>query len=280
MRPKLAANYDLDWPGITAMLAVWDGYMQGFYMKKFFAILICACLCFFTLQLATAEAVLTKFVDENNAVSASGGNAESSLSSSYYDDDDYYPNRGETVNLWWWYDTSKGYNLKDGKSLNHFYYDYYGRITVKVTQGSSWLGLRGTADDWEWAYSYNTTTKTRKGQITITDSRGTVLTINISQAGKPSIKKIKRINSKKTNKLSINKIKDVDGYVIYRAVTKSDYAYYYEYSEIDQIKNSSTYSDKKCDKGYYYSYKIAPYKIINGKTIIGTTTDVVTVDLR
>ena len=79
-------------------------------------------------------------------------------------------------------------------------------------------------------------------------------------------------NSYNSNKITWSKLKDVDGYEIYRSTSKTG-----TYSRVQEITNGNTinYVDKNLATGSGYYYKIRAYKIVNGEKLYGDYSSIV-----
>ena len=206
------------------------------------------------------------------AIASSSQQSENVSASS----DTMYPTRGAVVDLWWWYDSTDGYNMQNGKSLNYFSYTLYGSNSVTVTKGGSWLALRGSVWNWEWVLKKNnTTSKTREGQIVVRDSRGLVLTINIHQAGMPVVKSV--TNKKGINTLKVKRFRGVDGFEI--RCERTNAAGRTSYTRVGRKALATSYSIS-VKNGSLYTYYVRPYVKLGSKTIYGPSSNYVSVDTR
>lgn len=90
---------------------------------------------------------------------------------------------------------------------------------------------------------------------------------------KPTLPKttLSLYNKKGYIKVSYSKIPSADGYFIYRSTSKNS-----GYKLIKRISSNKTlyYNDKKVTKNKTYYYKVAGYKTINGKRLVGTYSNI------
>jgi len=85
---------------------------------------------------------------------------------------------------------------------------------------------------------------------------------------KPSGLKVKNIKKKKA-RITWKKVRNVNGYEIYRSTKKSG-----KYKKIKTIKKGSTtsYTNSKLKNRRQYYYKIRAYKVVNGQKYYSTFT--------
>lgn len=67
-------------------------------------------------------------------------------------------------------------------------------------------------------------------------------------------------------KITWNAVKNVDGYIIYRKIDNGDFSYRY-------MVTGTSFTDNTAKTGVYNFYRVYPYKLVDGKRILGSSAD-------
>ena len=184
-----------------------------------------------------------------------------------------YLSRGTTLNLWSWADGNTNlYDMRNGQVANYFNYTYYGCWNVKVESGYPWLYLKNsTSGDWDWATTSNYSTTTRVGVIRISDSRGTIATLRIRQAGRTRMMSVTQIATGKI-RVQYTGVTQLNGNIVYCNMGSGYFPAKYTHASLFYHEN------RPVGKTLYYY--VRPYRVLGGKLLQGPSTSVISITVR
>lgn len=191
--------------------------------------------------------------------------------------------RGQTVNILVWgnYDTNAAddlnaalncqwINKNTGDEISSIRWSYYSYQKVKVTSGASWLkaSFSGTSLVWN-TKTNNTSTKARTGSIKVTDARGTVITLKITQIPMAKMSSVSKSDSNAT--VTAKKHSGIYGYAFYNVkessstptFTNADMTY-----QATSTSNKKKFSIKSSTNGYFF-FKVRPVVKCGSKKVQG-----------
>ena len=108
-------------------------------------------------------------------------------------------------------------------------------------------------------------------------TQGAIPTPTPAQTLKPKTPAVTVAAGKKQATLKWKKISNADGYVVYRATSKSG-----KYTVVSTIKKRSTvsYTNKKLTSKRTYYYKVRAYRTVNGKKVYSSYSKVKSVKVK
>ena len=219
------------------------------------------------------------------------------------------PARGSTINTFIFnrvddWDIIRFYNgdfidLKTGKYINKVSLSCYGTPNIKVESGSKWLSVE---KDYHYGGTYSfdiiaetndySTTK-RQGTVVISDSKGVVLRIKITQSSDVWIKSAKQLDGSAHDRevrVQTTRVQGVGGKVIYYESYEPtepcgdcfwcelDPSYcYYIYTPTDfysvKYTKGNIWFHKNRAVDLCHAYHVGMYKVIAGRKRLGGGTD-------
>lgn len=142
------------------------------------------------------------------------------------------PARGTTINTFFFHQSDDYYwadqwledavDMGSGKKIKNIIVTYYGKLKIKVETGRNWLdAYYSWSNNWfDVSVDKNDSAKQRVGTVVLSDSKGVVLRIKITQSSNVEIVSVKQLNGEKHDgefRVQTTRAKGVTGKVIYRA---------------------------------------------------------------
>ena len=268
------------------------------------------------LVLLLAAVCAVAVAEEERVYSVTIGNTQSAKGAMHTSDKGITlrPSRGQTINafIFGYYEYNnrdyffpdtvsiqdgKFIDMASGEKIRNISFSCYGTPKIKVESGSSWLDAhisvnydRATFSIWADENDYSE--KQRIGSVVISDSKGVVLRIKITQSSDVEIESVKQLNGKKHDRevrVQTSRVQGVTGKVIYSASWPYDpdctcvmceygdyedcqYGNHYKCKPVKYTKGSIWYhKNRGVNKVHFYSVRV--YRVIAGRKYIGDSSD-------